>query len=167
MEQKDIIVGPGSHTFTAGIWVCVSKIRFRSHSLGQVIKSMFTKINLFAFCFIVVYWQPINASPLELSIEVVNQKQTLLSTSNIQNSTIKHDAHGKPYVQIILSEQGIDEVSNITKSLQGKTVNIWLGKHPISISTIVHSEINTPTIRVPVDSIEQAKIVLKEIQRSD
>ena len=34
----DIAVGPGSHTFLSGICVCVSQIRFRSHTFGQVIK---------------------------------------------------------------------------------------------------------------------------------
>jgi hypothetical protein len=36
-QRSDIVVGPGSHTFTAGICVCITKIRFRSHSLGQII----------------------------------------------------------------------------------------------------------------------------------
>jgi len=35
---SDIAVGPGSHTFVSGSCVCVSRIRFRSHMLGQVIK---------------------------------------------------------------------------------------------------------------------------------
>ncbi|PCH60534.1 MAG: hypothetical protein COC05_04195 [Gammaproteobacteria bacterium] len=35
---NDIAVGPGSHTFVAGVCLCVSKIRFRSHTLDQVIK---------------------------------------------------------------------------------------------------------------------------------
>lgn len=38
MEKRDLVLGPNSHTFTAGICVCVSKIRFRSHSIGQMIK---------------------------------------------------------------------------------------------------------------------------------
>ncbi len=37
-HKSDVIVGPGSHAFTAGICVCVSKVRFRSHTLGQVVK---------------------------------------------------------------------------------------------------------------------------------
>jgi hypothetical protein len=36
-EISDIVVGPGTHNFTSGICVCVSRIRFRSHSIGQVI----------------------------------------------------------------------------------------------------------------------------------
>ncbi|UCO96716.1 hypothetical protein LF844_18835 [Metapseudomonas lalkuanensis] len=36
-ESSDIVVGPGTHTFTSGICACVSRIRFRSHSLGQII----------------------------------------------------------------------------------------------------------------------------------
>ena len=35
---SDISVGPGSHTFVSGVCVCVSRIRFRSHTFGQVIK---------------------------------------------------------------------------------------------------------------------------------
>ncbi len=35
---SDIVVGPGSHTFSAGICACVPRIRFRSHTFGQMIK---------------------------------------------------------------------------------------------------------------------------------
>lgn len=38
MNKVDLVTGSNSHTFTAGICVCVSRIRFRSHSIGQVIK---------------------------------------------------------------------------------------------------------------------------------
>jgi len=37
-ERTDIVIGPTSHTFTAGSCVCVSKIRFRSYSMGQIIR---------------------------------------------------------------------------------------------------------------------------------
>lgn len=37
-QKTDLVIGPGSHTFTAGICACVQRIRFRSHSLGQIIK---------------------------------------------------------------------------------------------------------------------------------
>lgn len=36
--RSDFANGPGSHTFTAGICGCVSRIRFRSYTLGQIIK---------------------------------------------------------------------------------------------------------------------------------
>lgn len=36
--RSDFAHGPGSHTFTAGICGCVSRIRFRSYTLGQIIK---------------------------------------------------------------------------------------------------------------------------------
>lgn len=37
-KTTDLVTGPGSHTFTAGICFCVQRIRFRSHSLGQTIQ---------------------------------------------------------------------------------------------------------------------------------
>ncbi len=37
-QKNDVVIGPGTHKFTAGICVCVHKIRFRSHALGQVIR---------------------------------------------------------------------------------------------------------------------------------
>lgn len=37
-EQKsDIVAGPGSHWFVAGICACVTRIRFRSHTVGQIV----------------------------------------------------------------------------------------------------------------------------------
>lgn len=41
-QRSDIVAGPGSHSFTAGVCVCVQRIRFRSHSIGQVIKVIVT-----------------------------------------------------------------------------------------------------------------------------
>ena len=39
MKKNEMVIGPGAHVFTAGVCVCVSKIRFRSHSVtGQAIK---------------------------------------------------------------------------------------------------------------------------------
>ena len=38
LQKSDVVVGPGTHIFTAGVCVCVQKIRFRSHTLGQVIR---------------------------------------------------------------------------------------------------------------------------------
>ncbi|MCF6203197.1 MAG: hypothetical protein L3J59_05920 [Methylococcaceae bacterium] len=37
-EISEIVVGPGSLRFRAGSCVCVQKIRFRSHTLGQTIR---------------------------------------------------------------------------------------------------------------------------------
>ena len=37
-QITEIIPGPGSHNFTAGICVCIQRIRFRSHTLGQIIR---------------------------------------------------------------------------------------------------------------------------------
>jgi hypothetical protein len=37
-QTVDLVTGPGSHTFTAGICYCIQRIRFRSHSLGQTIQ---------------------------------------------------------------------------------------------------------------------------------
>lgn len=37
-QRSDIVVGPGRHRFVAGICACVSRIRFRSHTLGQMVK---------------------------------------------------------------------------------------------------------------------------------
>lgn len=39
---SDVAVGPGSHTFVSGVCVCISRIRFRSHTLGQIIKVTIT-----------------------------------------------------------------------------------------------------------------------------
>lgn len=36
-HEKDIIVGPGKHEIRARC-VCIPKVRFRSHSLGQIIE---------------------------------------------------------------------------------------------------------------------------------
>lgn len=38
LQKSDIVVGPGTHLFTAGTCVCVQRIRFRSHALGQMIR---------------------------------------------------------------------------------------------------------------------------------
>jgi len=35
--KTDIIAGPGSHTFVASC-ACIPKIRFRSHTIGQILK---------------------------------------------------------------------------------------------------------------------------------
>ncbi len=35
---SEIVSGPGTHNFTAGNCLCVQRIRFRSHTLGQIIK---------------------------------------------------------------------------------------------------------------------------------
>ena len=40
--KQEIIAGPGSHSFTAGVCVCVHRIRFRSHTLGQIIRAIIT-----------------------------------------------------------------------------------------------------------------------------
>jgi len=37
-QVSDIVTGPGSHTFKAGICFCVQRIRFRSHSVGQTVQ---------------------------------------------------------------------------------------------------------------------------------
>lgn len=37
-QVSDIIVGPGSHYFTAGPCVCIQRIRFRSHTIGKTIR---------------------------------------------------------------------------------------------------------------------------------
>ena len=37
-QVTEIIPGPGNHNFIAGICVCIQRIRFRSHTLGQIVR---------------------------------------------------------------------------------------------------------------------------------
>ena len=38
LEKVDTFAGPGEHSFVLGHCACKARIRFRSHSVGQVIK---------------------------------------------------------------------------------------------------------------------------------
>ncbi len=38
-QGSDIVVGPGRHRFVAGICACVARIRFRSHTVGQIVSA--------------------------------------------------------------------------------------------------------------------------------
>ena len=96
-----------------------------------------------------------------LSIEVIKSTEHFLSKKNIADASIKLDAENRPYIELTITSQGVDEVTAMTNSLKGKTVNIWLGEYPIALSSVIHSAISSSVIRVSARSLKEAKDILK------
>lgn len=99
-----------------------------------------------------------------LSIEVIKSTEHFLSKKNIAEAAIKLDAENRPYIEVTLTHEGVEEVMAVTSALKGSTVNIWLGEHPIMLSSVIHSAIRSSVIRVSARSLKEAEDILKYLK---
>ena len=99
-----------------------------------------------------------------LSIEVIKSTEHFLSKNNIAEAAIKLDAENRPYIELTLTQEGVEEIMAVTSALKGSTVNIWLGEHPIMLSSVIHSAIRSSVIRVSARSLKEAEDILKYLK---
>lgn len=102
-----------------------------------------------------------SANEVNITFEIIEAKMDVLSKKDIQKAEIKKDVANKPYVDLILTREGVEKVTKTTKELKGKTINIWIDKYPVSLSTPVHSAITSENIRVPMDTLKDAEELLE------
>lgn len=121
------------------------------------------KIILLAF---ILFSPFLLADETKITFEVIEVKMDVLVQKDIEQVFLKKDAANQPYVDLVLTEEGVNQVTKITEKLKGKTINIWIGKYPISLSVPVHSALTSKNIRVPMESLKEAESLISLLKGS-